>query len=174
MRSMSQSDSSITSARAVFLIQKMDCPTEEKLIRDRLDGMAGIDNLQFNLIQRELTVQHRLQSIESIMTALEALDMEPAVKSDSLRSEGSFDDEHSALSTDYTIPRRKWVLMGIAGLAAIGSEVVAWSTAQENSWPVIALALLAIVTGGLDTLKKGWIALRNFSLNMKLFDVACG
>jgi Zn2+/Cd2+-exporting ATPase len=166
MRSMSQPASSITSARAVFLIQKMDCPTEEKLIRDRLEGTAGIDNLQFNLIQRELTVQHRLQSIDSIMATLEALDMEPAVKSDSLRSEGSPDDQHAAFSTDYAIPRHKWVLICIAGLAAIASEVVAWSTAQETSWPVIALALLAIVTGGLDTLKKGWIALRNFSLNM--------
>jgi Zn2+/Cd2+-exporting ATPase len=166
MRSMSQPASSITYARAVFLIQKMDCPTEEKLIRDRLEGAAGIDNLQFNLIQRELTVQHRLQSIDSIMATLEALDMEPAVKSDSLRSEGSPDDQHAAFSTDYAIPRHKWVLICIAGLAAIASEVVAWSTAQETSWPVIALALLAIVTGGLDTLKKGWIALRNFSLNM--------
>ena len=157
---------SATGASAVFLIQKMDCPTEEKLIRDRLEGAAGIDNLRFNLMQRELTVQHRLPSIDSIMATLVALDLEPAVKSDSLRSAASPDDEHAALSADYAIPRRKWVLMGVAGLAAIGSEVVAWSTGQETSWPVIALALLTIVTGGLDTLKKGWIALRNFSLNM--------
>ena len=157
---------SATGASAVFLIQKMDCPTEEKLIRDRLEGAAGIDNLRFNLMQRELTVQHRLSSIDSIMATLVALDLEPAVKSDSLRSAASPDDEHAALSADYAIPRRKWVLMGVAGLAAIGSEVVAWSTGQETSWLVIALALLTIVTGGLDTLKKGWIALRNFSLNM--------
>ena len=153
-------------AHAVFLIQKMDCPTEEMLIRDRLEGVAGIDNLRFNPIQRELTVQHRLSSIDSITAILKALDMGPAVKSDSLRSAGSPDDEYAALSADYAIPRSKWVLMGVAGLAAIGSEVVAWSTGQETSWPVIALALLTIVTGGLDTLKKGWIALRNFSLNM--------
>jgi Zn2+/Cd2+-exporting ATPase len=155
-----------TLASAVFLIQKMDCPTEEKLIRDRLEGAAGIDNLRFNLVQRELTVQHRLPSIDSIMATLKALDLEPAVKSDSLRAAESSDDDHALLSADYAIPRRKWMLMGIAGLAAIGSEVVAWSTGQETSWPVIALALLAIVTGGLDTLKKGWIALRHFSLNM--------
>ncbi len=158
--------SDATAASAVFLIQKMDCPTEEKLIRDRLEGAAGIDNLRFNLIQRELTVQHRLPSIDSITAILKALDLEPAVKSDSLRSAASPEDVHAALSADYAVPRRKWVLMGIAGLAAIGSEVVAWSTGQETSWPVIALALLTIVTGGLDTLKKGWIALRNFSLNM--------
>ncbi|WP_395400957.1 heavy metal translocating P-type ATPase [Pseudoduganella sp. UC29_106] len=31
---------------------------------------------------------------------------------------------------------------------------------------MIALALLAIASGGIDTLRKGWIALRHFSLNM--------
>ena len=158
--------SSQNAARAVFLIQKMDCPTEEKLIRGRLDGMAGIESLQFNLIQRELTVQHRLPSIDPITAKLKALDMEPAVKADSLQVAKPPDDEHVELSADYSIPRHKWVLMGIAGLAAIGSEAVAWTSGQEQSWPVIALALLAIVTGGPDTLKKGWIALRNFSLNM--------
>ena len=34
--------------------------------------------------------------------------------------------------------------MGIAGLAAIGSEAVAWTSGQEQSWSVIALALLAL------------------------------
>lgn len=151
------------SARVVFLIQKMDCPTEEKLIRDKLEGMPGIEALQFNLIQRELTVQHRLPSIEPITTTLKALDLEPAVKTDSLQAASALGAEHAA---DYGIARRKWVLIGIAGLAALGSEVIAWTSGQDDSWPVIALALLAIVTGGLDTLKKGWIALRNFSLNM--------
>ncbi len=92
--------------------------------------------------------------------------MDPAVKADSLQAAKPPDDEHGEPSADYSIPRHKWALMGIAGLAAIGSEVVAWTSDQEQSWPVIALALLAIVTGGPDTLKRGWIALRNFSLNM--------
>lgn len=151
--------------RVVFLIQKMDCPTEEKLIRDRLEGMPGIDGLQFNLIQRELTVLHRLPSIDGIMATLKALDMGPAVKSDSLAAAAP-DGEHAALVADYGIPRRKWLLMTVSGLAAMGAEIVAWTSGQESSWPVIALALLAIFSGGLDTLKKGWIALTNFVLNM--------
>lgn len=153
-------------SRAVFLIQKMDCPTEEKLIRGKLENMPGIEDLQFNLIRRELTVHHRLASLDLITTTLKALDLEPAVIVDSLQTAKLSDDEHAELAADYTISRGKWVLMGIAGLAAIGSEVIAWTSSEENSWPVIALALLAIGTGGLDTLKKGWIALRNLSLNM--------
>ncbi len=152
--------------RAVFLIQKMDCPTEERLIRGRLEGMPGIDTLSFNLMQRELTVAHRLPSVASLISALQALDMEPAVQFDSLAIAVAGDGPQAPKPVDYSIPRRKWVLLAIAGIAAVGAEVLAWIGDEGHSWPVIALALVAIATGGVDTLKKGWIALRNFSLNM--------
>ncbi|MFJ3045693.1 heavy metal translocating P-type ATPase [Herbaspirillum chlorophenolicum] len=149
---------------AVFFIQKMDCPTEEKLIRERLGQMNGVGALEFNLIQRELTVQHQLPSIAPIVDTLKALDMLPAVKSDSLDASAQADAIDQAAA--YRIPARRWILLGLAGLAALGSEIVAWTSGDERSLPVIALALLGIALGGLGTLKKGWIALRNFSLNM--------
>ncbi|MDB5766029.1 MAG: cadA [Collimonas fungivorans] len=148
--------------QAVFLIQKMDCPTEEKLIRDRFKNMAGIEAMQFNLIQRELTVQHRLASVDAIVAALKTLDLEPALKSDTLT--GAVD--LTAGDGAFKISRRKWLLMALSGMTAVGAEVVVWSGGQDSSWLVIGLALVAILSGGLDTLKKGWIALRNFSLNM--------
>lgn len=148
---------------AVFFIQKMDCPTEEKLIRERLANMDGIAAMQFNLIQRELTVQHRLPSVEPIIKTLTALDMLPKVKSDTLDAEAGGDDDHSA---SYAIPARKWAMVGVAGVAALAAEVVAWTSGDDGSLTVIALALFAIAVGGLDTLKKGWIALRHLSLNM--------
>ena len=43
-----------------YRIDKMDCPTEEGLIRTRLKSLAGIARLDFNLLDRELTVYHRL------------------------------------------------------------------------------------------------------------------
>ncbi|WP_034297143.1 heavy metal translocating P-type ATPase [Herbaspirillum sp. RV1423] len=149
---------------AVFFIQKMDCPTEEKLIRERLSHMDGVAAMQFNLIQRELTVQHRLASVAPIVATLTALDMLPKVKSDTLdASIGSDEDDHGA---SYAIPARKWLMVGIAGVAALAAEVVAWNSGDDRSLAVIALALFAIATGGVDTLKKGWIALRHLSLNM--------
>ena len=153
---------------AVFLIQKMDCPTEEKLIRDHFKGMEGIDAMQFNLMARELTVQHRLSSTELIVLGLKKLDLAPLVKSDSLRTAADLNSgvEPADLSGDYQISPLKWTLMAISGVTAIGAEVVAWTSGAEGSWQVIALALVAIATGGMDTLKKGWIALRHFSLNM--------
>ena len=153
-------------AQLVLLIRKMDCPTEEKLIRDRFQNMDGILGLQFNLMQRELTVQHNLASVDVIVKGLEKLGLDPLVKSDSLDAARAELADHHDLSGDYRIAPLTWVLMGISGVTAISSEVVAWTTGNENSWPVIALALIAIFTGGLDTLKKGWIALRHLSLNM--------
>ena len=152
------------SEQAVFFIQKMDCPTEEKLIRERLAQMHGVGALEFNLIQRELTVQHQLPSIAPIVDTLKALDMLPAVKSDSLDAAAGGEDIDQAAA--YRIPVRRWIMLGLAGLAALGSEVVAWTSGDDHSLPVIALALLGIALGGIGTLKKGWIALRNFSLNM--------
>ncbi|MCA1325521.1 heavy metal translocating P-type ATPase [Herbaspirillum sp. alder98] len=147
--------------RAVFFIQKMDCPTEERLIRERLVNMEGVGALEFNLIQRELTVRHQLPSIAPLVATLTALDMLPAVKSDSLDASAGSDQV-----ADYSIPARRWLMLGAAGVAALAAEVLAWTSGDESSIAVIGLALLAIGLGGLGTLKKGWIALRNFSLNM--------
>jgi Cd2+/Zn2+-exporting ATPase len=147
--------------RAVFFIQKMDCPTEERLIRERLVNMDGVGALEFNLIQRELTVSHKLPSIAPLVDVLTSLDMLPAVKSDSLDATAGGDQV-----ADYSIPARRWLMLGAAAIAALGAEVLAWSSGDDSSLAVIALALLAIALGGLGTLKKGWIALRNFSLNM--------
>ena len=39
-------------------IQQMDCPTEEGLIRKKLNDMKGVSGLQFNLMNRVLTVSY--------------------------------------------------------------------------------------------------------------------
>jgi Zn2+/Cd2+-exporting ATPase len=155
-------------AEAVFFIKNMDCPTEEKLIREQLTHMDGIAAMQFNLIQRELTVQHRLPSVAPIIATLSALDMLPHLKSDTL-APGVNDFSEQAQNAAYAMPRGKWIRLGLAFVAALAAEIVAWQSGHsglDDSPAVIALALLAIATGGIGTLHKGWIALRHRSLNM--------
>ncbi len=101
-----------------------------------------------------------------LVEALAALDMEPAVRSGSLVTAGADPGQPVRTSDDYSIPRRKWMLLAVAGVAAVSAEVFAWIGNQEHAWLVIALALIAILTGGTGTLRKGWIALRNRFLNM--------
>ncbi len=139
-----------------YRIDKMDCPTEERLIRNRLEPMPGIARLDFNLLDRELTVHHRLDDPKAIVIALTALDMGP-----NLIEAGATPNAISpALTT------RLKGLLAVSGLAAIAAEVIAWTTGQEGSLPVMSLAALSILTAGLPTLKKGWIAVKNFTLNI--------
>lgn len=44
--------------KTIFEITKMDCPSEENLIRMKLDGISSIENLDFDIPNRKLTVFH--------------------------------------------------------------------------------------------------------------------
>ncbi len=147
-------------------IQKMDCPTEEALIRKVIDGKPGVVGLNFDLINRVLTVNHTLSDTTSIDAALVGIGMAGLP----LQGEGMSVHTGAAPGEEEvrSISRREWVMMSVAGIAAISSEVVAYATGSETSITVAVLALVAIFTGGLETLKKGWIALKSFTLNINL------
>lgn len=139
-----------------YRIDKMDCPTEERLIRNRLEPMSGIARLDFNLVSRELTVHHRLDDPQVIVDALVALDMGPSL----MEAGAPPSAVPPALSTKLK------ALLAISGVSAVAAEVIAWTTGQEGSWPVMLLAVLSILSAGLPTLKKGWIAVKNLTLNI--------
>jgi Co/Zn/Cd efflux system component len=52
--------------KTVFQIPRMDCPSEENLIRLKLEGIPAIKNLDFDIPERKLTVFHEgeLEKIE--------------------------------------------------------------------------------------------------------------
>jgi len=143
-------------AKVRWRIDKMDCPTEERLIRHKLEPMAGVLRLDFNLLARELTVYHRLDDVQPLASALIELDMAPAL----------IESGQPKVALPPALPRRARLLLAASGLAAVGAEVSAWVTGVETSWIVMGLAALSIGTAGLPTLKKGWIALRHATLNI--------
>ena len=148
--------------QSIFVIANMDCPTEEALIRKRLGAVPGIEELAFNLMERRLTVDHSLADDGPILGALGEIGMRagPAQPANCTSCEAGRMDEAP------TVPTRTRLLMAVSGAAALAAEALAWSGADETSPLVIALALLSIATGGLGTLRKGWIALKTFTLNI--------
>jgi len=143
-----------------YRINNMCCPTEERLIRNKLEGMPGIERLDFNLIDRMLNVRHRLDSQEAVQRALAAIGMQATAV-------GAAAPEAPAADTAPFTTVQKAVL-GMSGAAACAAEVLAWAGHGEASPPVVALALVSIVAGGLPTLRKGWISLKTFTLNINL------
>lgn len=144
---------------STFLIRNMDCPTEEALIRKRLGSVPGIGKLAFNLMERRLTVSHTLDGEQPILDALRDIGMEAVATPQATGSPG-----HE--SSVPTVSRGEWALLAVSGAAAVAAEILVWAGAAENSSAVIALALFSIATGGSSTLRKGWIALKTFTLNM--------
>ena len=152
---------------AVYLIKNMDCPMEEALIRKRLASVEGITGLEFNLMQRVLTVRHELPSTRPIEEALASIDMipEPVVAG------------REATPRRVESPRIPWKRLALAGLFAALSEGVEFalewgvlSRPSEGFSLVASLPLLfavaAILLGGLGTYRKGWLAVSNFNLNI--------
>jgi len=131
----------------------MDCPTEERLIRDKLAGLAGIGTMEFNLMQRTLTLSHAPEALAPALEAIRSLGMEAVAQ------------PAREPPTPAAAAKTNWWPLGVSAGAAVSAEVGDWMVG-EGSVIVIALALIAIFTGGLPTYKKGWIALRNRNLNM--------
>lgn len=142
-------------AVARYHVENMDCPTEETLIRNKLGGMPGIVGLDFNLLQRQLTVRHNLNSLESVERALAAIGMQAAPQ----------DDRGEKPSSGQAQSNTRWWTLLIALVAAGTAEAVYW-VQGGNHWLVMVLALAAILTGGLSTYRKGWIAIKNRNLNI--------
>ena len=142
-----------TESTVVYRIDKMDCPTEERLIRDKLAGLAGIGAMEFNLVQRTLTLSHAPEALVPALEAIRLLGMEAVAQ------------PAKEASTPTTTAKTNWWPMAVSAIAAVSAEVADWMIG-ESSVIVIVLALIAIFTGGLPTYRKGWIALRNRNLNM--------
>jgi len=132
-------------------ITNMDCPTEETLIRNKLDKYPGILGLEFNLLQRTLTIVHNLSTVEPVINVLKSIGMQVDIPAD--------DDQppqHESVN---------WWLIAVSGVSAVLAELVELFQLGYG-WLTFALALTAILTGGLRTYQKGWIAVRNRNLNI--------
>jgi len=58
--------------KTIFEITKLDCPSEENLIRMKLEGISSIANLDFDIPNRKLTVFHKgnIEQIEQSVIEL--------------------------------------------------------------------------------------------------------
>ncbi|QJP12119.1 MULTISPECIES: heavy metal translocating P-type ATPase [Pseudomonas] len=131
----------------------MDCPTEERLLRDALGRVPAVEDLDFNLMQRLLRVQHRFDSIEPLQKLVASLGMqaEPV--------------DENAPAPAQPAQQKPWWPLALAGVAAAGAEFFEWFAIGPH-WLVAVLAIAAILGAGLPTYRKGWIALKNRNLNI--------
>ena len=138
--------------RTSMRIMQMDCPTEEALIRKKLGGMTSVKSLEFNLMQRVLTVVHAPDALEPVLEAVRSLGFQPELP------------DASGQLAAATKLKKPWWPLALAGVAALASEAASWM--GWPGWLAAALGILAVGACGVTTYKKGWVAVRNGNLNI--------
>lgn len=142
--------------KTIFKIAKMDCPSEEQMIRMKLGDLENIKSLNFDIPNRQLTVYHNENS-EQILEKLDSL------KFDTLLVSSVSADNFSANDNNSTTERKLlwqvllinfffFVLESITGFMASSLGLVADSLDMLADTIVYGLAIFAV--GGSVLLKK--------------------
>ncbi|QEM82874.1 heavy metal translocating P-type ATPase [Halomonas binhaiensis] len=141
----------VNSQRLVLIIDELCCPSEERQLRKALEDMPGLVELRFQFIDRRLEILHDGIDTADAMERIRQLGMSPRTQRD-----------QQTAPQQSSIP---WTRLAIAGAMAVAAEVLNWG-GNVPQWVLAALALCAIALVGLDTWRKGFIALRQGSLNI--------
>ena len=92
----------------------MDCPTEERLIRDKLTGLAGIGAMEFNLVQRTLTLSQVPEALAPALEAIRSLGMEAVAQ------------PARQAPPPPAAEKTNWWPPGVSAIAAVSAEAGDW------------------------------------------------
>ncbi|MCX2718657.1 cation transporter [Lentiprolixibacter aurantiacus] len=140
--------------KSTFEIPKMDCPSEETLIRMNLQGISGIANLNFDIPNRKLTVFHS-GPIDQIEKSIRELDLGGRIISTEKTDQINFKEnknQKKLLRTVLTINFTFFLIEITTGLISKSMGLVADSLDMLADSFVYGISLLAV--GGTLTRKK--------------------
>jgi Co/Zn/Cd efflux system component len=134
--------------KAVFRIEKMDCASEENMVRMKLQGMTGVADLQFDLPGRTLIVHHDNQ-LPAIQASLEGLRLGAKLTGnqdagDFVQGPGRGRSEKPALIAAFTINLVLFLGELTAGLLAGSMGLIADSLDNLADTTVYGLSLAAV------------------------------
>lgn len=137
----------MTMKKSKFLIQKMDCPSEEQIIRMKLLDLTTIQSLEFDIPSRTLTVCHTGDHAV-ILERLDSLDFdtrfEGSVQADGFDTEEGSGLQRRLLWQVLAINLFFFVLEVLTGLLAHSMGLVADSLDMLADALVYGLALYAV------------------------------
>lgn len=142
--------------KSTLIIPEMDCPMEGAMLRELIEPMEGVDDLYFNYLKRECHIVHKGE-VSRFLAPIAELGMTPRLAGESVEEapKGWF-------------ARYQTARLIISGVAAALAELFHFTMADGGSKLLVTglFAALSIALVGLDTYKKGWIALKNRTLNI--------
>lgn len=141
--------------KSLFRIERMDCASEEQMIRMRLEGVKTIKSLRFDLPNRELEVYH-IGDAKEILLLIENLRLGASI----IRTDN---DSEIQFSADQTLERKLLIQVLAINLFFFALEMVAGFISGSMGLVADSLDMLAdslvyglslIAVGGVITRKK--------------------
>ncbi len=133
--------------KATFIINKMDCPAEENILRMKLEDIASIRRLEFDIPERTLYVWHTGDT-EEILTSIDELDLDSALthtqKVSDTVNEKDQRVQRKILWTVLAINFGFFVVEIVAGIIAASMGLVGDSLDMLADAIVYGLSLLAV------------------------------
>lgn len=143
----------------ILSIPGLDCPAEEQLIRNVLKSLTEISKLEFNFIRQELSITHSFANLDTIKDTISSIGMEAFERQKDLNE-----------SAKVKLPFKQILLITIALIFAISAELLGYFMPQQSNL-VLYFSLMAILLTGKETLRKGLVAIKNFTLNINFLIV---
>ncbi len=141
--------------KTTFSILRMDCPSEERMIRMKLEGLTNVESLEFDIPERTLEVYHT-DSYDNLLAALDSLHLDTKVVSseptDWVGIKDSHRREREVLWQVLAINFFFFALEMLTGFIASSMGLVADSLDMLADSIVYALSLFAV--GGTVSRKK--------------------
>ncbi|MCH7618616.1 MAG: cadmium-translocating P-type ATPase [Candidatus Marinimicrobia bacterium] len=135
---------------SVFKVEGMDCAAEERIIDNKLAGVAGIHNMEYDLVGERLTVEHSL-SPHAISQSIASAGFKAELEGKKNVEEGG------------GRIRKRVILTAVSGILILTGAVVDLTGALASAIPIYIAAMLF---SGVLTARKGYYALKTFTLDM--------
>jgi len=133
--------------KSIFHIARMDCPSEEQLIRMKLKDEEQVKSLEFDLYNRKLTVHH-VANPEQVLTALETLNLNTTLlsteESNAVAQSETPNNQRKVLWAVLLINFLFFGLEMVSGILSNSMGLVADSLDMLADSFVYALALIAV------------------------------
>ncbi|WP_052596536.1 cation transporter [Aureispira sp. CCB-QB1] len=132
--------------KTVFEVSKMDCPSEENLIRMKLEGQFSIKNLDFDIPNRKLTVFHQ-ENLNEIEKAIQDLNLGGKIIQSENSDIESFKNESNQKKLLWTVLLINFLFFlieSITGILSKSMSLVADSLDMFADASVYGLSLFAV------------------------------
>jgi Co/Zn/Cd efflux system component len=148
--------------RTLFEVPKMDCPSEERLIRMALDGVEGVDHIGCDLATRVLAVRHEGDA-RAILARLTPLGLGARIASseevqDAAAAARGDADEARALRILLAVNAAMFVVEMVAGWLAQSTGLIADSVDMLADAMVYGLSLYAVGRAARDKLRAAHVS----------------